>query len=80
MPIDLTSKLSSMDNLMIFGPFPKKIEKSVFSIFRVKGRSLKLEKGEYTGLRLEFFDENWTGGRQECPLCAKKFSSILGKK
>ena len=60
---------------MIFGPFPKKIEKSVFSIF-----SVKLEKGEYTGLRLEFFDENWTGGRQVCPLCAKKNSSILGKK
>ena len=69
-----------MDNLIIFGPFPEKIEESGFSILRVKGRALKLENGEYIDLWLEFFDENWTGGRQECPLCATKFSSILGKK
>ena len=69
-----------MDNLMIFEPFLEKIEESLFSIMSVKGRALKLENGEYLGLWLEFFDENWTGGRQECPLCATKFSSILGKK
>ena len=49
-PIDLTSKLSSMDNFMIFEPFPEKIEESCFSILRVKGRGLKLENSEYLDL------------------------------
>ena len=42
-PIDLTSKLSSMDILMMFEPFLEKIEESVFSERSGKGGTLKLE-------------------------------------
>lgn len=42
-PSDLTSKLSSMDHIMMFEPFLEKIVGSLFSEISGKGGTLKLD-------------------------------------